>query len=62
MIYWIALPLAVFMLNPMWLNNWTSFYAGDEFQISVDGAWSRDAGQDGGQFRTSEGMIGPPRN
>jgi len=62
MTYWLALPLAFLMLSPLWLDRWAGSYVSDKFQMAVEEAWDTGAGQDAGQVRTSEGMIGPPRN
>ena len=61
MTYWLALPLTLFLLSPIWLDRWGGSYLADKFQISPDQAWGEDLG-DGGQVRTSEGTVGPPRN
>ncbi len=62
MTYWLAFPLALFMLSPIWFDGWGGSYLADKFQISVEEAWDSDAGREAGQVRTSEGAIGPPRN
>ncbi len=63
MTYWLAFPLALFMLSPIWLDRWGGSYIGDKFQMSLlEEAWDADTAREAGQVRTSEGMIGPPRN
>jgi len=60
--YWLAFPLVLFMLGPIWLDRWGGSYVGDRFQMAVEEAWGADTAREAGQFRSSEGMIGPPRN
>jgi hypothetical protein len=62
MTYWLAFPLAFFMLSPLLLGRWSGSYVGDKFQMSIEETWGADSGQDTGQVRTSEGTVGPPRN
>lgn len=61
MTYWLAFPLAFFMLSPLLLDRWSGSYMGDKFQMSEE-IWDADTARDAGLVRTSEGMIGPPRN
>ena len=62
MTYWLAFPLAFFMLSPLLLGRWSGSYVGDKFQMSIEEAWSADSDAARGQVRTSEGTVGPPRN
>ncbi len=62
MTYWLAFPLAFFMLSPLLLGRWSGSYVGDKFQMSIEEAWGAEAPGAAGQVRTSEGMVGPPRN
>ena len=57
MIYLTAIPLALMMLGPVW---WSA-HLGSKFQMSEE-VLDVDTGTESGQVRTSEGMIGPPRN
>ena len=60
MTYWLALPLTLLMLSPIWLDRWGGSYLADKFQLSIEEAW--DTGQDAGGVRSAEGTVGPPRN
>ncbi len=62
MTYWLAFPLAFFMLSPLLLGRWSGSYVGDKFQMSIEETWGADSGGGRGQVRTSEGTVGPPRN
>jgi hypothetical protein len=62
MTYWLAFPLALFMLSPLWLDRWGGSYLAEKFQLSTEEAWDADSAGGRGQVRTSEGMVGPPRN
>ena len=61
MTYWLAVPLTLFMLSPLFLDRWGGSYVADKFQMSEE-ILDADTGRNAGQVRTSEGMVGPPPN
>ena len=61
MTYWLAFPLTLFLLSPMWLDRWGGSYLADKLQIPQE-TWGTESDGRRGQVRTAEGMVGPPRN
>ena len=60
MSYWLAFPLMLFLLSPAWLDRWGGSYLAEK--LSIEATWDAGAAGNDGQVRTSEGMVGPPRN
>ena len=61
MTYWLAFPLTLVLLSPIWLDRWGGSYLADKFQMSQE-TWGTESDGSGGGVRTSEGTVGPPRN
>ena len=56
MAYWLYLPLALFMLSPLWIDGVGSTYVGDKFQMEE--VWDSGPGSDSGQVRIASPKHG----
>ena len=57
--YWLAFPFALFLMSPLWGGGWG---VSSDNLLKDQAAWDGSVPGNDGQVRTSEGMIGPPRN
>ena len=59
---YLAIPLALFMMSPLWIGGWGAAHLADKIQRSIEEPWDQGLENEAGGVRTSEGTVGPPRN